>query len=113
MKKKRIDQKQMSNKTVAVAKEPRVKVTRWNEVAVWAWDPEGMTFENCPICRSHLLDLCSDCQAQGVTGDAAGCTQAWGQCNHAFHWHCISRWLKTREVCPLDNREWELNRLGL
>ena len=27
---------------------------------------------------------------------------------HAFHLHCINRWLKSRNVCPLDNREWEL-----
>ncbi|XP_010533017.1 PREDICTED: RING-box protein 1b-like isoform X2 [Tarenaya hassleriana] len=22
--------------------------------------------------------------------------------NHAFHFHCISRWLKTRRVCPIE-----------
>lgn len=47
-----------------------------------------------------------ECQAYPeANGDE--CTVAFGTCNHAFHFHCISRWLKSRNVCPLDNLEWE------
>ena len=40
------------------------------------------------------------------------CIAAWGVCNHAFHLHCIQRWLKSRHVCPLDNREWTYQKFG-
>lgn len=31
---------------------------------------------------------------------------------HWYHFHCISRWLKERETCPLCNSQWEFHKYG-
>lgn len=82
--------------------------SKFNEVAMWSWDVQ---VDNCAICKNHISDICLECQENQIGTNNCECQVAWGVCNHAFHHHCISKWLKTRSVCPLCDREWETNNL--
>ncbi|GME96787.1 hypothetical protein B5S32_g1427 [[Candida] boidinii] len=80
----------------------RFEIKKWTAVAFWSWD---RTNETCAICRNHLMEPCIDCAGKDSRNK---CPRATGVCNHSFHLHCISQWIKSRNVCPLDNSEWEV-----
>ena len=59
----------------------------------------------CGICR-NAFELC--CPSCALPGD--DCPPLWGACTHAFHLHCIVKWLEAqtdKKECPLCRRAWE------
>ncbi len=61
----------------------------------------------CCICQNHLDSVCIECEGKEVIDDEF-CKTVVDECayNHEYHRHCIRKWLKTRNVCPLTNKPW-------
>lgn len=69
--------------------------------------------DTCAICRAKFTKLCLECRVLTDNGQEPEslCDITTGRCGHAYHRHCMNRWLKFREVCPLDNKEWRTNEI--
>uniref|UniRef100_A0A5S6QT26 RING-type domain-containing protein n=1 Tax=Trichuris muris TaxID=70415 RepID=A0A5S6QT26_TRIMR len=84
---------------------PRFEITKIYGVGVWSYDVRN---DWCAICHGTINDLCLTCQIGELNDDGmTNCPPLQGACNHTFHHHCISRWLQTQHVCPLDNMPWK------
>ncbi|KAM7474397.1 hypothetical protein LguiB_021640 [Lonicera macranthoides] len=74
----------------------------WHAIASWTWDAQD---ETCGICRMAFDGCCPDCKLPGDD-----CPLIWGACNHAFHLHCILKWVNSQTPqahCPMCRREWQ------
>ncbi|XP_022981687.1 anaphase-promoting complex subunit 11 [Cucurbita maxima] len=74
----------------------------WHAVASWTWNAQD---ETCGICRMAFDGCCPDCKLPGDD-----CPLIWGACNHAFHLHCILKWVNAQTSqahCPMCRREWQ------
>ncbi|XP_020521529.1 anaphase-promoting complex subunit 11 isoform X3 [Amborella trichopoda] len=78
------------------------QLTEWHAIASWTWDAQD---ETCGICRMAFDGCCPDCKFPGDD-----CPLIWGACNHAFHLHCILKWVNSQTPqpqCPMCRREWQ------
>eukprot|EP00823_Brevimastigomonas_motovehiculus_P007589 TRINITY_DN667_c0_g1_i1.p1 TRINITY_DN667_c0_g1~~TRINITY_DN667_c0_g1_i1.p1 ORF type:complete len:138 (+),score=37.50 TRINITY_DN667_c0_g1_i1:63-476(+) len=102
---KNSDTKENKTDSTKTPPPPPVVVKKWAAVAFGALDMEKGGNDICSICRSELLLPCIKCAAEPSRNEE--CTVSHGSCGHSFHFHCVSRWLKTRTTCPIDDSEWD------
>lgn len=81
-----------------IYKEPKMEIIK--ELIL---DKSGLADESCSICRNLKKEICIDCELNHTTDcpviKSLGCT-------HNFHLHCISKWLKQHDICPLCLHDW-------
>jgi RING-box protein 1 len=73
-----------------------VKIKKVHIRGYWRWNIHN---DICAICRNYIFEpsINSKCQE---------CNAVVGTCGHAYHYDCISGWLRTKKNCPLCNSKW-------
>jgi RING-box protein 1 len=84
----------------------KFELIKLNSVCLWRWDSR---FDSCGICKNNITDKCIECIADLHTDNT--CSIVWGICGHMYHVHCITHWLKSRNVCPLCNDNWTVHKV--
>jgi anaphase-promoting complex subunit 11 len=77
----------------------RVRFKQIHGVAQWTWNASD---EVCGICQTAFEGT-----APGVKYPGEDCPVVWGQCGHAFHLQCVSKWLTSKNSCPICRQDWD------
>ena len=73
-----------------------VKVKNIHIRGYWRWDIHN---DVCAICRNYIFE-------PSINSSCQDCSAVVGTCGHAYHYECISGWLRTKRNCPLCNCKW-------
>ena len=67
----------------------------------------------CRICKIDIMKLCAECLTDWPKTGIEDCIVAVGKCKHAFHFHCLTTWFMTNNVCPVCYKKWEFQKYRL
>ncbi|RZF45963.1 hypothetical protein LSTR_LSTR008340 [Laodelphax striatellus] len=76
---------------------------------------DNIRADNLRMPPIYRADACLRCQAESMQDSRYGrqdCVVVWGECNHSFHYCCMSLWVKQNNRCPLCQQEWSIQRMG-
>lgn len=73
-----------------------LKINQCHIRGYWNWNVHNST---CAICRNYIFE-------PSINSSSNESCAVVGQCSHAYHYDCISNWIKTRHNCPLCNAKW-------
>lgn len=86
--------------------ESQIEIVSLSPVAEWTYQ---FPMEKCTICMEKLVGKCVKClDSHNICANE--CPISLGKCGHAFHYHCIDKWIKEKQGfgdCPIDKTPWD------
>lgn len=84
-----------------------IELVNWSPYAFWRFKT---TSTECPICREHYETGCLTCLTENTIKTNFECHISQSKCGHAFHKHCIDKWIQTKGkycLCPVCSTPYE------
>ncbi|EGT52130.1 CBN-APC-11 protein [Caenorhabditis brenneri] len=102
------DRERGPNGGVVLETNTRLNITikKMHVCGEWRWLRGGE--DTCGICRMEFESACNMCKFPGDD-----CPLVVGTCRHAFHRHCIEKWIaaptnQPKAQCPLCRQDWQI-----